>query len=207
MVRKNQRITIIIYLIFFITVLSFFNPSHLTFFQKNLAGFTLILLVAYTSTLNIKNSFKVAFCATLFLGLINYLDSRNNLEYFEDDDIVVDKDTKNVAPENSTRDFNGIDTNLDLDKLLSKDHKDIEEENKKVSKTKTLDDLQELLDKARDEGDLKVGKNIKEYTPAEAQKATFRLINTTQQLKDTMEEMTPAIKNGMQLLSMMKQFK
>jgi len=209
--KKFQK-RIFIYLVFFIVGLSFFNPNDLTFFQKNIAGFTLVFLVTYGITKKVKDALRISFCATLVLALVHYLFCKRNLEYFKDvekdtEDIKVNKNTKNVALENITKDFNGIDENLDLDKLLKKDNKNIEKENKKVSKTKTLDELQELLDKAKHEGDLRVGKKLSDYTPAEAQRATFRLIDTTQQLKDTVEEMTPAIKNGMQLLQMMKKFK
>ena len=104
---------------------------------------------------------------------------------FDEND--VDDDTKDYATESNTRDFNSLNKKLDLDKLLKKDNTEQEEENRKVNSSKTLEELEELLNKAKKEGALKTGKKISEYSPAEAQKATYQLINTTDQLKQTVE--------------------
>lgn len=46
---------------------------------------------------------------------------------------------------------------------------------------------------------------LDKYTPAQAQRATFQLIDTVQQLKDTMENLTPVLKEGKQVMSMFEQ--
>jgi len=50
-------------------------------------------------------------------------------------------------------------------------------------------------------------KNINELTPREAQKETFELINTVKQLKDTVNELAPVLKQGKSILSSLSALK
>ena len=50
-------------------------------------------------------------------------------------------------------------------------------------------------------------KNINELTPREAQKETFELINTVKQLKDTVNELAPVLKQGKTILNSLSAFK
>lgn len=43
---------------------------------------------------------------------------------------------------------------------------------------------------------------LDQYTPAQAQRATFQLVNTVQQLKETMENLGPVLKEGQQVMTM-----
>jgi hypothetical protein len=173
--------------------------------EKNIAGFTLIFLITYTITLDLTRSIRVSLCGIVLLSILDLLFREKQKEHFDEND--VDDNTKDYATESTTRDFNSLDKKLDLDKLLNKDNTDQEEENMKVSSSKTLEELEELLNKAKKEGALKTGKKLSEYSPAEAQKATYQLINTTDQLKQTVEGLLPAIENGKKLLDMMEKFK
>ncbi|MCJ7637646.1 MAG: hypothetical protein MUO21_09180 [Nitrososphaeraceae archaeon] len=169
----------------------------------------MIFLISYGITLNLKNSIYVSFTGVLLLSLLSLCGEKYESfdeEKITEDDLINEK-TLNVASTSNTKDVNEINENLDLDKLLLKNNIDIEEENKKIEGTKTLDDLQSLLDKARTEGILKSGKKTSEYTPAEAQRATYNLIDATQQLNDTIEQMGPTLKSGMKIMEMMNKFK
>ena len=206
MVKHNKKKLLLIYLVFFITAISIFDPTHMTFFEKNLAGFTMIFLISYTLTLDFRQSLKVSVSGLLLLIGFDMLFGKKQQENFDEKDLV-DDDTEKYATKSNTNNFNSLDKNLDLDKILDKDKSEIETETRKVESSKTLEELEELLNKAKKEGALKLGKKVSEYTPAEAQRATYQLINTTEQLQTTIKEMTPAIENGQKLLKMMEKFK
>ncbi len=205
MVKHNKQKLLLIYLLFFIVAISMYDARYMSLLEKNIAGFTLIFLIVYTLTLNLNKSFRVSLCGIVFLSIFDLLFRKKQKENFDEND--VDDDTKDYATESNTRDFNSLNKKLDLDKLLKKDNTEQEEENRKVNSSKTLEELEELLNKAKKEGALKTGKKISEYSPAEAQKATYQLINTTDQLKQTVEGLLPAIENGKKLLDMMEKFK
>ena len=54
---------------------------------------------------------------------------------------------------------------------------------------------------SKDEDENTKNKDVDEYTPREAQKETFQLINTVKQLKDTVTELAPILKEGKTILS------
>ena len=97
-------------------------------------------------------------------------------------------------------------TDEDLDKILEKDEKQSLDENEHLKKAGGgLDQLKDLLDMAKKEspyGDS--SKNTGEYTPAQAQRATYHLIDTVKQLKETMSEMMPLMKVGKNLITLHK---
>lgn len=49
------------------------------------------------------------------------------------------------------------------------------------------------------------GVSLDKYTPAQAQRATYQLVNTVQQLKETMENLGPVLKEGKNVMSMFEQ--
>lgn len=95
----------------------------------------------------------------------------------------------------------------DLDKILETDEKQSTDENEHLKKAGGgLDQLKDLIDMAKKESPYVDGnKSPGEYTPAQAQRATFHLIDTVKQLKETMSEMMPLMKAGKNLIGLHKQ--
>jgi len=98
-------------------------------------------------------------------------------------------------------------TDEDLDKILEEDEKQSSDENAHLQKAGGgLDQLKTLLDMAKKESPFDKSKNdIANYTPAQAQRATYHLIDTVKQLKETMTEMMPLVKVGKNLIGLHKQ--
>lgn len=93
----------------------------------------------------------------------------------------------------------------DLDKILDADEKQSSDENEHLKKAGGgLDQLKDLIDMAKKESPY-ADKKDNDYTPAQAQRATFHLIDTVKQLKDTMSEMMPLMKTGKNLIDLHKQ--
>jgi len=96
-------------------------------------------------------------------------------------------------------------TDEDLDKILEEDEKQGENENAHLKKAGGgLDQLKDLLDMAKKDSPFNDSKDISSYTPAQAQRATFHLIDTVKQLKETMTEMMPLVKAGTNLIGLHK---
>jgi len=94
----------------------------------------------------------------------------------------------------------------DLDLILSKDEKNSETDYTHLQKAGGgLEQLQKLLEKSANESPYK--KDVKDYTPAEAQKTTYQLINTVKQLKDTMQEMTPLMASAEHIMRLKEKMK
>jgi len=103
-------------------------------------------------------------------------------------------------------------TDKELDKILEKDEKQNIDENEHLKKAGGgLDQLKDLLDMAKKESPYMNNdnddseKDTKEYTPAQAQRATYHLIDTVKQLKSTMSEMMPLMHVGKNLINLRKQ--
>ena len=98
-------------------------------------------------------------------------------------------------------------TDEDLDKMLEEDEKQSVDENEHLKKAGGgLDQLKDLLDMAKKESPYSDDKkSSRDYTPAQAQKATYHLIDTVKQLKNTMSEMMPLMKVGKNLITLHKQ--
>ena len=93
----------------------------------------------------------------------------------------------------------------DLDKILDSDEKQSNDEYEHLKKAGGgLEQLKDLLDMAKKESP---NKDMSSYTPAEAQRTTYHLIDTVQQLKTTMQEMMPLMKAGTHLLEFNKKIK
>jgi hypothetical protein len=89
----------------------------------------------------------------------------------------------------------------DLEQMLKDDEdSDRKEFNKQGG---AMAELGSLIDMAKSESPYS-NKKMDEYTPAQAQKATYRLIDTVKQLKETMESMGPTLKAGKSLIDLYK---
>lgn len=97
-------------------------------------------------------------------------------------------------------------TEKELDDLLEKDKEDVEREDSVLKKAGGgLEQLHELIEKAKkDSPYYDEQKSISSYSPAQAQRATYHLVDTVKQLQDTMTQMMPLIKSGTNLLNLQK---
>lgn len=117
---------------------------------------------------------------------------------------------KNTNAYSSAKTTDSDNTNItadDLDKMLEEDEKKSVEENEHLKKAGGgLDQLKDLLDMAKKESPYtKDDKSTNDYTPAQAQRATYHLIDTVKQLKETMAEMMPLMQTGKNLMNLQKQ--
>jgi hypothetical protein len=73
-----------------------------------------------------------------------------------------------------------------------------------------VEDIVAMGDESEDEAEQKKkrkGKPLAKFSPDEAQRATFQLIDTVEQLKTTMETMEPVLRQGASVLSMFDKMK
>ena len=189
-------------------------------------------MVSYGITLNWKKSLVTALILTCVVNLLDkrgvfydcrkifnkYIQFPSNkdspqqimdryLENFEikpAGDLVEDKGNSyanSKTEETDNTNFN----DEDLDKILNNDEKEGDNENEHLKKAGGgLDQLKDLLDMAKKESPYGK-KDTKDYTPAQAQRATFHLIDTVKQLKETMNDMMPLMKAGTNLIQLHKQ--
>ena len=117
------------------------------------------------------------------------------------------EDSGNSYAESKTEDTDNTNFNdEDLDKILETDEKQSTDENEHLKKAGGgLDQLKDLIDMAKKESPYSgEPKGTGDYTPAQAQRATFHLIDTVKQLKETMSEMMPLMKAGKNLIGLHK---
>ena len=121
-------------------------------------------------------------------------------------DSVEDKGNSYSASKTEDEDNTNF-NDEDLDKILETDEKQSTDENAHLKKAGGgLDQLKDLIDMAKKESPYSDSKkDSSEYTPAQAQRATFHLIDTVKQLKETMSEMMPLMKAGQNLIGLRKQ--
>lgn len=136
---------------------------------------------------------------------VSLLDNPSYLEPFESVE-PAGENVKDVKPY-STSKTNVKDnvelTNDELEKLLKEDSKQSRDENEHLAKAGGgLDKLKDLLELAKKDSPYNSSKDLNEYTPAQAQRATYNLIDTVKQLKETMQEMAPLMKTGKELIDL-----
>ena len=115
------------------------------------------------------------------------------------------EDKGNSYASSKTENSDNVDYNdEDLDKILINDEKQGTDENEHLKQAGGgLEQLKNLIDMAKKESPYSDKKN--DYTPAQAQRATFHLIDTVKQLKETMDGMMPLMKAGKNLMGLHNQ--
>ena len=176
---KNIYIVLIV-----LIALSTINIIRNNTLVKNIVGF--LLIMALLSKLKIKKTKKLSnlLLTSLFiligLHLISLLLNKSNVERFDDKEDDEEKD---------------------------------EEKDDKKDKKQTVEEMIDELDKIKkediDDDDNKEKtevKNLAELKPYEAQRETYQLIETVKNLKDTMSQLQPALKEAKSILHLNKQF-
>ena len=161
---------------------------------SHIATLVLLYIIIDEMVDNIVLSFVYAVLVwvILFVILKNYLKkSVGTMENFENDD-KREKDLEKATKKRVSYLKNMI-KKLEGGVALTKE--DLEEKNEiadyDFKKSRVSDDEDE---KAKD-------KNMEDLTPREAQRETFQLINTVKQLKSTVNELAPLLKEGKNILS------
>jgi len=211
---KKSNTTSILHIALFILFLTMFPEGYIVGIKRIAATFTLALLLSYTITQDWKTSGWSALVFTLIAGLLDgngpFSDLRgiNHYETFEvkpAGKTAKDRGNQYSSAETEESDNTNFDDE-DLDKILNNDEKQSSDENEHLKQAGGgLDQLKDLLDMARKEPPF-AEKDIAEYTPAQAQRATYHLIDTVKQLKETMTSMMPLMKAGKNLIGLHKQF-
>lgn len=161
---------------------------------SHIATLVLLYIIIDEMVDNIVLSFVYAVLVwiILFVILKNYLKKGvGTMENFENDD-KREKDLEKATKKRVSYLKNMI-KKLEGGVALTKE--DMEEKNEiadyDFKKSRVSDDEDE---KAKD-------KNMEDLTPREAQRETFQLINTVKQLKSTVNELAPLLKEGKNILS------
>lgn len=213
----KYRYMVFAHVILFVLFLSILPEKSVVGVERLVASYIIALLLIYGITGSWLRSSWMAFLFVLIMGFLDerglFSDIRslfeNKSEPFDDlkDIKPAGKGTgpTDIKPGNtSDMDNTGI-TEDDLDKILSADYK-VEEEGDRKQKEAFdeagggLEGLSALLKQAREES--QDNKAPDDYTPAQAQRETHRLINTVEQLKTTMTEMLPLMKSGNNLINL-----
>jgi hypothetical protein len=127
-------------------------------------------------------------------------------KYYENFDIkpagdLAEDKGNSYAPSKTENNDNTDYNDEDLDKILIDDEKQGNDENEHLKQAGGgLEQLKDLIDMAKKESPY--SNNKTDYTPAQAQRATFHLIDTVKQLKETMTEMMPLMKAGKNLIGL-----
>ncbi len=141
----------------------------------------------------------------------------STLEKNPNKDTLDSKDFKNIdnGPTNKTEkkdDINSYTKNMpDLEDIINTKNKKNETDDEEHVNTLTSEDILHI--EKDDDDDDQYSKNSKKkvketdnYKPHEAQRETYRIINTVKQLKDTIDSLTPTIKSGQHILKMLEKF-
>jgi energy-coupling factor transporter transmembrane protein EcfT len=159
---------------------------------SHLASLVLLYIIIESIVNNIVLSFiyTVIVWVLLFVVLTNYLNLnlRENFENNENREKNIDNQTKKRVShlKNIIKKLEGGIALTDDDLVEKNNIKDYDFKKSRVSK---------------DEDENTKNKDVDDYTPREAQKETFQLINTVKQLKDTVTELAPILKEGKTILS------
>ena len=221
----NKRYLFFSYAVVFVLFVNMFPNNTIIGLERIVATYIIILLLTYAVSLKWRESAILALGVTLFLGLLDPRGAFRDYKYIgvtanetaqHKADVQRYFETFDVKPggegtaakeysEATTQAKDDTDFNdEDLDTLLRKDEDNGDNEKEHFGKAGGLDELKSLLDMAKKESPYADNKETDSYTPAEAQRETFRLINTVKQLKETMDGMMPTMKAGASLIEMYK---
>lgn len=201
----------IFFIIFLLILLSMFDN-----YQKisYIISFTIIFILTETMIKNIYYSLLISLII-FFLLLSITIQNNNQKLFFEnfDDKNESSSDIKNDNnDETKTQDIQGnvildnmvktLSGQLDPIKLLDSDTNEKNDINDS--------DYEKVIDnaiKAEHNPSSIENKNASELSPFQAQQETFQLINTVQQLSETVKTLGPVLQEGKKVLDLYKHFK
>jgi len=219
---KNSFHKIII-LILLIILLSIFDKYR---YVNDIISFAIILLL--TREIMNNNYYSLGVTIIIFM-LLKSINIEYSMENFEGGDNSSNDENKKPLKGMDIDTDAPLDTNAvittekeqpknenvkqldDLVKQLSGASNPIKLSDKDLNEKNELDnDYQKVIDgaiKAEHNPSNIQNKNASELSPFEAQKETFALINTVQQLSSTVKELGPVLQEGKKVLDLYKHFK
>ena len=192
---KNKSLIIIIILLFVLSLSKNFNKIY-----RDIIAFSIIYIIIYW---NSNKNIKVSIILSLILYfLLNLLESNNsNIEGFDEhntsDKKEDDKQTNKLTKLYEKLDGVGTD-------VINLTDDDLKEKNSIKNYETMLTDAKKENNKVTD---VLSESNASEMAPYQAQKETFHLINSVQQLSSTVKQLGPLLKEGKKVLEIYKHFK
>ncbi len=171
----------------------------------------IIYIISYWCTKSIDKSVAVSI---LLIIIISFINCRGGIvENFTDEDIknndkllATEEETKSDNMEskvNETKDM--IDS---LDKMIINKNMDFKKTEFNALDPTEIGNMLKFSASDKDsEKSSKLNTNKKKFTPAEAQRETFRLIDTVKQLDDTIKSLGPTLSQGKEIMNMFDKIK
>ena len=227
MEKLCNKIFCIIILLILLCLFDSFNYQVIS----DILSFTIIFILAETMIKNIYYSLFVSLIIFLLLrsSITKYNHQYENFENEDNDNTEKSKESSKNDDDDTTKKSNNnqIDlvNNLNLNnvkgnlnsnlenmiKTLSGDSNPIKLSDNDNNEKNDLDDNYESVlkgaVKAEHNPSSIENKNSSELSPFQAQKETFELINTVQQLSETVKTLGPVLQQGRQVLDLYKHFK
>lgn len=158
---------------------------------KDIILFSIILITVFIIS---KNVLLSIFVSSIIYLILRELNNMNIYERFDEK-----KEDHNKETNNRVKHLKSI---IDkLEKGLSLNENDLKVNN--TIKDHDFDDSKETDD---DDDDIISKKKTSNMTAYEAQKQTYKLIDTVKQLSDTIETLKPTIDNGNEILKKLENF-
>ena len=186
---SKERLIKLLVCVGLVLVIIFRNRASCNY--SHIASLVLIYILVDHIVKNIVWSFiyTVVIWTLLYIILKNYLNIDFN-EGFENEDKKADIDEATKKRVSHLKDMiKKLEGGIALTKDDLTEKNDIKDYDFRKSKVSADEDA-----KTKD-------KSLDDLTPREAQKETFELINTVKQLKDTVNELAPVLKEGKTILS------
>ena len=192
----------ILYLLLVLILLASFGKD-LNKYNCAITSLLTILLVSYFITRNLQKSLLLSVFITILLSLIKCPIS-NQLEFFDSD---ITKDDLNLISNSDTPEAT-TEHNDNKDDDKNDDVGDDDDDDDDIDDFKKLKGSIEGLHNTPKSLHINPSKNSYEnYTPARAQRETFKLINSVKALQNTMTELVPNLSAAKQVLDLYKVIK
>lgn len=164
---------------------------------ENIILLLIILTISYLITNDIKQTLIISIITFVLIIILNN-DKKNILmERFEEEDKSEnhhDEETKERVKH--------------LKSIINKLESGISIKDEDMIEKNNIKDFDFDTSKVKPDDEISIkNKDVKDYTPSEAQQKTYELINTVKQLDDTIKTLGPTLEIGKQVLDKMKQYK
>jgi energy-coupling factor transporter transmembrane protein EcfT len=210
---NNNNITFLLFIIILITLSN-------KYFNLNLLNTLLIsIIVGFIFYIKTKNAYTGAIfglmCFITLILLHCMIVNKMSLEFFDNGETIdAETDTTETTDTDiATNTDTGTNTNKNNeDKSLVKidmDYNNEESEYNDITDNdlKNIDDDNSDNDENAPEHFNTKDIDYNSYTPAKAQRETYRLINTVKQLSETIEHLEPTLKKSKKMMKMLNEMK
>lgn len=184
MVIKNYELLILIGISFILSSL------QINLFCNILAMYIVCFVISYRCYQDVNISLKYSVFLTIVFSILKIILNANNKLY--------KNKSNNIVTENFEDDTNKKEKEIVPDIALNQLQLDNDENTLDDSEEETLNKYLSKLNNEDEKHDKNI--DVKDMSPAHAQRELFRLIDTTSLLKKTMTEMTPVLNEGKKIM-------